>query len=142
MRQMCAVIAVMILSFLMLSGCGEETPDRDDIPLLKKSLFSLQEAVKSRNRAAIDSLLSVSILSYEQSSDSLLSFVYGPDRSFVFIQLALGEIVYNKDKARIDCFVVDTSGRKNRPLVLTLINEHDRWLLKRFEAGKTTVDSL
>ena len=141
-RQKHSIIIIMILSLLVLCGCKEEPPDRDHIPLLKQSLYALQEAVKSRNRAAVDSLLSVSILSHEQNSDSLLSYVYGPDRDFAFVQLALGEIVYDRDKARIDCFMVDTTGRKDRPLELTLVYEHDMWLLKRFETGEMIVDSL
>ena len=141
-RQKHSIIIIVILSLLVLCGCKEEPLDRDHIPLLKQSLYALQEAVKSRNRAAVDSLLSVSILSHEQNSDSLLSHVYGPDRDFAFVQFALGEIVYNRDKARIDCFMVDTTGRKDRPLEFTLVYEHDMWLLKRFETGEMIVDSL
>jgi len=59
----------------------------------------------------------------------------GEEDSFAFVQLALGEISYTNDRACIDCYVVDTSGRRDRPITLTYTHEHDLWLLKRFEIG-------
>ncbi len=136
-----AVIAAILAAGLM-AGCSTKSPDRNQIPVLRKRLFALQQAVQEQNRAALDSLLSVQILARKQSSDSLLNFVYGADGAFAFRQFELGEIIYTDNKARIDCYVMDTTGRRDRPIVLTLVNEHDMWLLKHFEeAPPDTVET-
>ena len=36
----------------------------------------------------------------------------------------------------IDCFEMDSTGRKDRPIVFTFVHKHDLWLLKRFEVGQ------
>jgi hypothetical protein len=137
-----ARIVALLAAFMMLMSCDDaEPPSRDHIPALKARLFRLQEAVKEQNRATIDSLLSVQILDNEQNSDSLLRFTYGADGSFDFRQFAAGDIIYTHDKARIDCFVMDSAQRRDRPLTLTYVFEHGQWLLKRFEAGEVETDS-
>jgi len=133
--------AALLVGLLILLSCAEEAvPPRDHIPLLKARLFRLQEAVKEQNRAAIDSLLSVQILDNEQNSDSLLVFTYGLNSAFDFRQFGLAEFTYTHDKARIDCFLMDSTQSRERPLVLTYVYEHDQWLLKRFEAGQVAAD--
>ncbi len=122
---------------ITLPGCDQEPPSRNQIPILKKRLFRLQEAVKERNRAAIDSLLSLQILEINQSSDSLLRYTYKPDGSFEFSQFAIEGIVYTRDRARIDCWIMDAARKKDRPLILTWVFEYDQWLLKKFEPGET-----
>lgn len=133
-------IAALMACLFMLVGCDTEPPVRNHIPILKKQLFRLQEAVRAQNRAAIDSLLSVQILSVDQNSDSLLRFTYGADGGFAFRQFATGGVVYTNEAARIDCFIMDSTQTRDRPMILTFVYEHDQWLLKRFEAGE--VDTL
>jgi len=133
-----ALCAGLIIVMSLVVGCADtDPPSREHIPLLRKALQRLGETVVAQNRAAIDSLLSVQILDQGQNSDSLLRFVYGPGRDFAFTGFALGEMTYRNKAARIDCFVADTSMRKDRPVVLTMVFEHDRWLLKRFDAGES-----
>ncbi|HUV31559.1 MAG TPA: hypothetical protein VMY05_10785 [Acidobacteriota bacterium] len=126
------VVAVLVG---LLNGCSKETPSREHIPVLRQCILDLQSAISSSNPAAIDSLLSVQILSNEQDSDSLLSFVYGPDRDFPFERLGDCEMFFTRDKARVDCYIMDSTGRPDRPVTLTFVYEHDLWLLKRFEPG-------
>ena len=121
------------LVLLSLVGCTEKTPDRKQIPVIKERLFALQEAVRGRNPAAVDSLLSVQILDIGQSSDSLLKVAWGEDGTFPFRQFALDGVIYKDDKARVECHIVDTLGRKHAPVVFTFVHEHKLWLLKRFE---------
>ena len=128
-------VATLMVCLFLLAGCDKELPSRNKIPILKGRLFRLQEAVKVQNRAAIDSLLSVQILSFDQNSDSLLRFTYGADGSFDFRQFANGGIVYTNETARIDCFIMDSTQTRDRPMILTLVFEHDQWLLKKFEPG-------
>ncbi|MEW5993804.1 MAG: hypothetical protein AB1744_05335 [Candidatus Zixiibacteriota bacterium] len=140
MRGRIHSLALFLLSAMVIS-CSEETPPREHIPVLKQQVYRLQEAVKARDGAAIDSLLSPEILSVKQSSDSLLRFVYGPEDDFAFERFGDCEIVYTADMARIDCFVMDSAARMDRPIVLTFVYKHDLWLLKRFEAGRASLDS-
>jgi hypothetical protein len=119
----------------LIFACETQTPSRDHIPILQQRLFRLQEAIKTRDRSAIDSLLSVQILTNDQSSDSLLKYIYGPTGDFAFSQLGRYRVFYTEAKARIDCYVMDSSMTTDRPLTLTFVLEHDMWLLKRFEPG-------
>ncbi|MDZ4723870.1 MAG: hypothetical protein SGI97_08220 [candidate division Zixibacteria bacterium] len=132
---MSKLILLLIASSLCLIGCPvkEKIPSRDYIPVLKERLFALQVAVKGRNRAAVDSLLSVEILKENQSSDSLLNLVYGASGNFGFVQFGGYEIAYDDNKARIDCYIMDSTSLTDRPLILTFINDGGQWLLKRFE---------
>lgn len=142
MKAVTHFFIVLVSLVLVTVGCNEKTPSRDHIPLLKERVYLLQEAVKEKNLAAIDSLLSPKILSYKQDSDSLLRFVYGPNGQFAFNRFGNCEIAYTSDKARIDCFVMDSMENKNRPIVFTFVYKHDLWLLKRFETGQLNRDSL
>jgi len=141
MGKLSFISILIALSVMILAGCDNEPPSRDHMPALQKRLYELQVAVARKDRAAIDSLLSVDILSIGETSDSLLSFVYGPDSDFIFNRFGNYQIFYTDDIARIDCFVMDSLGQSTRPIVLTLVNQHDLWLLKRFEI-KSPEDSI
>ena len=140
MKRFLVVLLLGIGIVLAWIGCEEKPPNRNEIPILKQRLFELQAAVRDKDRAKIDSLLSVKILDYDEGSDSLLSFVYGPDRDFAFEQFALGEIKYGRDAAQIDCFVMDSTHRRDRPLLMTYRKDDDRWLLSRFVVADSTAD--
>jgi hypothetical protein len=140
----------VILAALLLMSCGEKrTPNRDEIPRIRAQVYDLQVAVKAKDRAAIDSLLSVQILDLGLSSDSLLNFVFNFDGAyFPFEQFGNYRIIYNDDKARIDCYLMDSTSRSDRPFSMTMVREHGLWLLKRFQAelpdsmGLETVDTV
>lgn len=122
------------IGIVLLNSCtSQETPSRDHLPILKERVYALQEAVKARDRTAIDSLLSTKIQSNQQSSDSLLSLVYGPDGAFPFERFGNCEIAYTNTKALAECYIMDSTPRQGRPIALLWVHEHDRWLLKRFE---------
>jgi hypothetical protein len=142
MKTLILVLSAVIVLVCLSIGCTEKTPSRDHIPVLKERIYLLQEAVKAKNRAAIDSLMTPEILSIGQSSDSLIRFVYGLNDRFAFERFGNCEIVYTADKARIDCFIMDSTSQNNRPIVFTFVYKHDLWLLKRFEAGQINPDSL
>ncbi len=128
-----------------IGGCGSRSPKRDNIPVLKNQLFRLQQAVKAKNRAAIDSLLAPQILEKKQSSDSLLRFVYGPTDDFAFTQFGGADIAYTRDRARIDAYIMDSTHADNRPIVLYMAEQSDMWLFTGFGPGQlasdTTADS-
>ena len=125
------VTAVMLSCLL---GCAEKkTPSRDHIPLIKEKLSYLQNGVLTRNRAVIDSALSVKILDIEQSSDSLLNFVYGADNSFAFELFGEPVIIYTDKVAMIECYIMDSTRTKDRPITLLFSYDSEVWLLSKFE---------
>ena len=125
-----------ILALLLLFGCSKRTPKRTHIPILKDKLFTLQTAVKEKNRAAIDSLLSPLVLKKQQSSDSLLSLVYGSDGSFAFENFGGADIFYTLDKARVKCYIMDSTHTTDRELVFYYVFDHEMWLISSFKAGE------
>ncbi|MFZ5980840.1 MAG: hypothetical protein ACOYVF_09445 [Candidatus Zixiibacteriota bacterium] len=131
------LISLGLWGLFFLVGCDDKAPSRDHIPVIKQAFSKLETAVKDRNRAALDSLMSVRMLENDQNSDSLLSFIFGPDGSFAFERFGDYEIFYTNEKARIDCFLMDSTGNRGRPAVFTMILDGEQWLLKRFEPGVT-----
>lgn len=124
-----------ILGFtaLLIAGCGgEKLPSRDEIPKIREKLFALEQGILKRDRTGLDSLISVDILDFKESSDSLLRFVYGPDALFPFRRLGDYTIFFNKNIAVIDCFIMDSTGGRDRPLRLMYKLQHDVWLLTEF----------
>ena len=129
---------LIFVLFLALIGCDKKTPSRDHIPNIKERVYLLQEAIKERNRAAIDSLLSTDILYAGQNSDSLIAFCFGPDGSFGFERLGNCVIAYTENNAEALCFVMDSTGGEEHPIKLMWVHQHDMWLLSRFETGDLT----
>lgn len=136
MKRIISCLIILFITIFIIINCNENIPARNQIPVLKNKLLKLQTAVQARNRSAIDSLLSPKILSKNQNSDSLLNLVYQQNGTFPFKQFGGYEIVYTNDKARIDCFIMDTSGVKNRPITFYLINEHNMWLVTSFKISE------
>jgi hypothetical protein len=131
-----ATVAFFLLVVILFSGCGEEqeTPSRDHVLVLNNRLGQLQEAILGRDPEAISSMLADNLRSKENVVDSLLRFVYGPDYSYPLERFGNYDILYVEDKARIDCFIMDSSAGADRPVVFTFTLEDDTlWLLKRFE---------
>jgi len=146
MAKLCTKYQIFVTAvmFTCLFGCAEKTtPSRDHIPLIKEKLSYLQSGVLSQNPAVIDSVLSVKILDIGQSSDSLLKFIYGADNSFAFEVFGEPVIIYTDKVAMIECYLMDSTRTKNRPITLLFSYENEIWLLSRFEvrgAGESRVD--
>jgi hypothetical protein len=131
-----ALLLTATIAVLVLAGCGaEELPSRDQIPILRKRVYALEEGIRQRSRASIDSLLSVDILDLKEDSDSLLKFVYGADGRFEFKGLGDYTIFFSKEIGVVDCFIMDSTGRFDRPLRLTYKLDDKVWLLTEFRAG-------
>ena len=135
--------SILLLSLfgIVLGSCGTKTPPRDHIPAIKANLMKLQEAVKNQDRAVIDSVLSPTILEKGQSSDSLLNYVYNKD-GFGFEQFGQASITYTFDKGRIDCYIMDSTHTKDRPLTFFIVLEHEMWLFSGFQLGTNYEDSV
>jgi hypothetical protein len=68
--------------------------------------------------------------------------VYGSDGSYSFKQLGDYTIFFSNELAVIDCFVMDSTARRDRPLRLIYGLDHDLWLLKEFKSGGVDSTSL
>ncbi len=137
------LVVVLLGLSLMAAGCGEDRlPSRDQIPILKQKLYSLEQAIGARSRAAIDSLLSVDILDAGLDTDSLLRFIYGPNDDFPFHRLGDYDIFYGNNVAVINCQIMDSTEQSNRPLRLLYNHDDELWLLREFRVGDpdTTAD--
>ena len=132
------ILVLSVTAIFLYAGCGQKKVNRDYIPIIKENLYKLQVAVKDKNLAQIDSLLSVE---RNQSSDSLIRFVYGMDDNFNFVQFGNAEITYTNEVARIDCYVMDSSSTSDRPMVFFLEYDHNLWLFTSF-AVTNGLDSL
>ena len=129
-------LATTIILIFSLLACDAEPPPQEHFPLIKEKLLALQDAVRDKDMAALDSLISVEMIKIKLDKDSLINFIYGADNSYAFERFGNYEIRYTSDKARVDCYLMDSTGTMDRPATLTFILEDDdRWLLKRFEAG-------
>lgn len=142
MRRSALILVLIGISVGAMIGCQrEKLPSRDQIPVIRARLQALNEGILQQDRAAIDSLLSVSILDLHEGADSLLRYVYGPDSLFPFRRLGDYDIFYTEDRAVIDCFIMDSAEDHSRPFKLTFGLEDTLWLLRRFEPGTPKVDS-
>lgn len=141
MRKLNLILIILLVGMVLPTGCGKKKINRDYIPILKDNLYKLQMAVKDQNLAQIDSLLSVKVIKKKLSSDSLIRFIYGADYNFGFVQFGNAEIVYTNEKARIDCYLMDSTSSHDRPIVFFLELDHDLWLFTSF-LDETKTDSL
>jgi hypothetical protein len=125
---------------LAVSGCFDKTPDRNYFPLIKRQIVELQTAVKNRDRVPLEKLL-VSDYASRGGADSVVQFAFGTDPSFQFAAFSKAEILYTNDRARVDCVIVDSTGRELRPATLTFEHVNNAWLLKRIEPRLPATDS-
>lgn len=120
---------------VLLSGCGENAPSRDHFPVLKDQLYKLQVAVVEQNITAIDSLITPEAIRAERNADSLISFVNGASGDFVFARFGDYDIVYTNELGLISCYVMDSTGSRNRPIRLIYHYDNHEWRLDSFEIG-------
>ena len=134
-------MAVVLVGCLVLTSCGDRAPKRDQVEIIKSQFSRLQSALKDRNRVVLDSLSSRDMADDGLTVDSLLRFVGGMESLFAFDHFGRYEFIYNSKKARIDCPLVDSTGREYGAATLTFTRSGDTWLLKRFETARPPIDS-
>ena len=136
------VLPVILAAVALIFCGGEMTPSRDHIPLIKEQLSRLQEGVKNKSAASIDSVLSLNILKNQQSSDSLLKFVYAAEGLLGFESFGQPIIIYTDEVAKVEAYLMDSTHRTDRPVIFTFGFDDDQWLLNKFEADTSKRDSL
>jgi hypothetical protein len=131
-RNISRVLLPCIAVLIGVAGCKEKSPPRNQIPVLKETLYRLQVAVKEHNRAALDSLLSVKMLEYNQNGDSLIGIAHGRDRTFPFETFGGAVFLYTGDNAQIECFVMDSTSKRDQPIRIHMIREGKGWLMSHY----------
>ena len=136
-------LGLSLLTAVGLFGCGsEKLPSRDQIPIINRQVAKLETAIRSRDRAKIDSLLSVDILDRHQDSDSLMTFIFGADGSFPFYRLGDCEVFYSQKFAVVNCHLLDSAEQGDRLIKLVFKPVDDTlWLLSEFAPGEEAEDS-
>jgi len=129
-------ITAVLLAAALLGGCrSEKLPSRDEIPLLRQQFFALEQALKQKSAAGIDSLASTDLRAGGRIPDSLLAFVYGPAGEFGFTRFDDYTIFFNNELAIINCDLIDSSGAQRRPARFDFRKQDDRWLLKSYQTA-------
>lgn len=133
-------IAASIAALVMITviGCGgeEEPPSRDVFPIIKERLFTLQEAVKERNAASVDSLLADRAVQRGMDADSLMSFVYGAGNNFPFERFGEYDIVHTDEIAQVVCYIMDSAADSTRPMrfLFQPYGDRNNWQIRSFES--------
>ena len=130
-----------MMTIIVGAGCREKSPSRDYIPVIKQRIYVVQEAIKSRGKNAIDSLLTEDFAA-SGGADSLVQFANGADPNFAFARFANTEIFYTNDKARVDCVIMGENGLRLRSATLTFERHKEQWLLKQVSPGTRPIESL
>ncbi len=135
MRLFTKYIAVWsIMTILLALSCSrEKNPPRDEISLIKDTMGYFELAVKDKNVGAMDSLLSNDAAGLGYSAQKILSEVYPDSATSTFYSFGKRSFAYTKDKAAVDCFIMADSTDIGRPVSVTLVKSHDKWLIKRFD---------
>jgi hypothetical protein len=135
-------LTLIAAGLVLSSACDKTSPNRDQVPVIRSQFGRLHAALQNRDASLLDSLASRDLTDDRLSVDSLIRFVWGAHGEKRFDHFGPNEIIYNKKKARIDCPLVDSSGRTYLEVTWTLVREKDSWLLKRFETGVPPIDSV
>lgn len=127
--------AVACALFGLAVSCGEKKlPARTEIPLIKAAVSKVEAAVRDRNQAALDSLMSVRMLDKQLTSDSLISFVWGHIPIQRFARFSDCDIRFTNTNAQCDCSITDDLGAANGGIHLIFSYEEKRWLLFEFSS--------
>ncbi|MCP4568578.1 MAG: hypothetical protein GY841_13455 [FCB group bacterium] len=125
---------LVIVIIAVLSACTREKQlAREELPLIKETVFALEQVIKLRSAVYIDSIVSSDANRTILSADSLFDFIYS-DGTGEFSGFTGKRIVYRGDAARIDCFAPGPDSTE-KPLTITLHKENDLWLVKNIEPG-------
>lgn len=136
--QLCSIL--VICQFMLISSCSEKKlPARAEIPLIKVAISRIEGAVRDRNQAALDSLMSIQMLERNLTSDSLISFVWGQIPIQRFARFSDCDIRFTNANAQCNCLITDDIGASNGGIQLQFSYEDKRWLL--FQFSYSDIDS-
>ena len=126
------LLACFVGLALVAGSCKEKTPNRDYYPAIKARIVELQTAVKNRDESPLEKLLTSDYIALG-GADSVVQFSFGTDPNSGFLSYSKAEIMYTNERARVDCVVMDSTGRELRPATFKFEHVDNAWLLKKIE---------
>lgn len=130
-RYILTFVFIFVVGSLIVS-CTHKDPPRDEIPLIKKLLGRIDQAVREKNAALLDSLIIADAYKLGYNSTKILDDVYPTDTS-QFLKFGGREFFYTKDEGVVNCYIVPDTADTGRPVEMTLVKANDQWYLKRFD---------
>ncbi len=128
-----AFFGIIAIILIPLFYCGEESPSRDEIPLIRELLGKFEAAVRDRNVAAMDSLIAVDAVELGYSSEKILSDIYSVSDSNTFYKFGSREFFYTRKKGSVHCMILSDSTDSGHPAEITVIKKGEDWFVKRFD---------
>jgi len=122
-----------IVLLILAVSCSHKNPPRDEIPKIKNILAKLEQTIKEKNAAAIDSLIIADSYSKGYSSQTIISRVYPSPEDTNFFSFGKREFFYTENKAVVNCSILRNSADSGRPAEITLTKIADRWLIEKFD---------
>lgn len=133
-----ALLGLLVMAVLL--SCKDEIPQRGQIPKIKATLYAVQEAVRTRNRSALDTLLTRKARKQDRG-DSLIAFVSVFYDTRPFARFVDSNIFYTESFAQVECYAVDSVDSVIRPVNLIFTHNEERWWLHSFNEN-VNEDSL
>jgi hypothetical protein len=124
---------VILAAGMAVIGCGEKSPSRDEMPVIKAFFGNLESAIRDKNEAGIDSLMIPKAFELGYSAEKILSDVYLGSDTVEFYALGRKNYSYNKDIAIADCYIMQNPDDSGRAVELMLEKSGDNWYLKKFD---------
>ena len=92
----------------------------------------MEQAVRDKNAAALDSLILAESYDEGYHSSKILADVY-PDDTGSFLTFGRREFFYTKDNGVVNCYIVADTADTGRAVEITLAKKYDNWYLKKFD---------
>lgn len=131
MKQSLLALCLALVLTVAITGCGDEdeTPDRAQMEVIRKALFSLETAMATGDSVALNKLLGRG----ELTSDSVLQLVAN-NGGARFEKIGDYQIAYDDRVASVKCVLTDSAATDTLPV--NLIYKYagtNLWLLKEIQ---------
>jgi hypothetical protein len=127
------IISISLLVALAATGCEfKKNISRDEIPIIKETIYAFEQVIKARNTVYLDSIFSSEARQLGMSPEFVLDFVYS-DGLEEFAGFTNKQILFRGDAARVDGMIAGPDG-PTKAVTITLRKENDVWLVKKIEA--------
>jgi hypothetical protein len=103
--------------------------DREEGPLIRQALADVENALRTRDRQALDSLLHPEAAKDALTPDSLIAYIY-PSSDYQFGGFTNKLVIQRNPYARVDCDILGTSEELRQVTITMKRTDDGRWLLK------------
>ncbi len=130
------VSLILLFAFIggLISSCKDPYPSVDERPKILTLIGKLQNAVKDKNAAAIDSLIIAESYQKGYSSASVLRDVYGDSETAGFYAFGGKEFYYAADEGVVNFTIMaDSSDTVGRAAEVVVKKIKDDWYISKFD---------